>query len=93
MLSVAYGSFYNIDYVDAFSINSGYVDKNVIDAIHNRGKEVYVWTINGEDRAKELTMMGVDAIITDNTEMAREVIYSKYSNGLLFNVLSYVFKK
>ncbi len=93
VLSVAYGSFYNIDYVDAFSINSGYVDKNVIDAIHNRGKEVYVWTINGEDRAKELTMMGVDAIITDNTEMAREVIYSKYSNGLLFNVLSYVFKK
>ena len=93
VLSVAFGSFYNIDNVDAFSINSGYVEKGVVDAIHNRGKEIYVWTINGENRAEELTMMGVDAIITDNSEMARDVTYKRYSKGLMFNVLSYVFKR
>lgn len=91
VLQVAYGSFYNIDYVDSFSINSGFVNKNVVDAIHNRGKEIYVWTINGKNKAKELTVMGVDGIITDNPSMAREVVYAKYSNTLIQNVLSYVF--
>lgn len=36
--------------------------------------------------------MGVDGLITDNPVMAREVVYSKYSNTLIYNVLSYVFK-
>ena len=92
VLTVAYGNFYNLPYVDAFSINSGFVNKNMVDAIHNRGKEIYVWTVNGESRAKELTVMGVDGLITDNPVMAREVVYSKYSNTLIYNVLSYVFK-
>ena len=92
VLTVAYGNFYNLAYVDSFSINSGFVNKNMVDAIHNRGKEIYVWTVNGENRAKELTVMGVDALITDNPVMAREVVYSKYSNTLIYNVLSYVFK-
>lgn len=92
VLNVAYGNFYNLPYVDAFSINSGFVNKNMVDAIHNRGKEIYVWTVNGENRAKELTVMGVDGLITDNPVMAREVVYSKYSNTLIYNVLSYVFK-
>ncbi len=93
VLTVAYGNFYNLPYVDAFSINSGFVNKNMVDAIHNRGKEIYVWTVNGESRARELTVMGVDALITDNPAMAREVVYSKYSNTLIYNVLSYVFKQ
>lgn len=92
VLTVAYGNFYNLTYVDAFSINSSFVNKNMVDAIHNRGKQIYVWTVNGENRARELTVMGVDALITDNPAMAREVVYSKYSNALIYNVLSYVFK-
>ncbi len=93
VLTVAYGSFYNIDYVDAFSINSAYVNKNVVDAIHNRGKQIYVWTVNSRSKAKELTRMGVDALISDNPVMSREVVYSKYSNSLFYNVLSYVFDR
>lgn len=91
VLTVAYGSFYNLDYCDAFSINSAYINKNMVDAIHNRGKVIMAWTVNGEARAKELTAMGVDAIITDNPVMAREVVYSKYNNTLISNVLNYVF--
>ena len=36
--------------------------------------------------------MGVDAIISDNPVMARQVVYAKYSNSLFENVLSAVFK-
>ncbi len=41
---------------------------------------------------RNLPVMGVDGLITDNPVMAREVVYSKYSNTLIYNVLSYVFK-
>lgn len=92
VLTLAYGNFYNLDYCDAFSINEAYVNKNMVDKIHNKGKEIFVWTVNSKSKAEEMTKMGVDAIITDNPVMGREVVYSKYSNPLFSNVLSYVFK-
>ena len=91
VLTIAYGSFYNLDYCDAFSINAAYVNKNIVDAIHNRGKQIFVWTVNSESKAEEMTAMGVDALITDNPVMGREVVYSKYTNPLFKNVLDYVF--
>lgn len=91
VLTIAYGSFYNLNYCDAFSINAAYVNKNIVDAIHNRGKKIFVWTVNSENKAEEMTAMGVDALITDNPVMGREVVYSKYSNPLFSNVLNYVF--
>ena len=92
VLTLAYGNFYNLDYCDAFSINAAYVNKNMVDAIHNRGKEIFVWTVNSRSKAKEMTAIGVDAVITDNPVMAKEVVYSKYSSPLFSNVISYVFK-
>lgn len=92
VLTLAYGSFYNLDYCDAFSINAAYVNKNIVDAIHNRGKKIFVWTVNSESKAEEMTALGVDALITDNPVMGREVVYSKYSNPLFTNVLNYVFQ-
>ncbi len=92
VLTIAYGSFYNLEYCDAFSINAAYVNKNIVDAIHNRGKKIFVWTVNSESKAEEMTAMGVDALITDNPVMGREVVYSKYSNPLFSNVLNYVFE-
>ncbi len=92
VLTMAYGNFYNLEYCDAFSISAAYVNKNMVDAIHNRGKKIFVWTVNSKSAAREMTSIGVDALITDNPVMAREVVYSKYDNPLFSNVLSYVFK-
>lgn len=93
IISVAYGNFYNMAYVDAFSMNYAFVNKNTVDAVHARGKEVMVWTVNSEDKIENLTALGVDNIITDDPVMAREVIYSKYSYKELVNILNYVFDK
>ncbi len=91
ILSVAYGNFYNISDVDAFSISSAFVNKTLVDAIHNQGKEIYVWTVNTKEMSKKLTIMGVDGLITDDPVMVKEIVYSKYSNTLMDNVLCYVF--
>lgn len=92
VLYSAYGNYYNIDNVDAFSINFAYVNKNVVDAIHYRGKQLFVWTINDRTTAEKMVSMGVDAVITDNPVMGRKATYARYSYSLIENVLSYVFE-
>lgn len=93
IISIAYGNFYNMAYVDAFSMNYAFVNKNTVDAVHARGKKVLVWTVNSAEKIENLTALGVDNIITDDPVMAREVIYSKYSYKELVNILNYVFNK
>lgn len=92
ILYSAYGNYYNIDNVDAFSINFSYINKNVVDAIHYRGKQLFVWTINDRKTAEKMVAMGVDAVITDNPVMGKEATYARYSYSLIENVLSYVFE-
>lgn len=93
VLMVAYGGYYKLDNVDDISIDASYVNKSTVDTIHNYGKKVFAWTVNNDSRARKLAAIGVDAIITDNPAMGREAVYAHYSNRLITNVLSYVFKR
>ena len=93
VLTVAYGEYYKLDNVDVISIDSSYVNKSTVDTIHNYGKKVFAWTVNSDSKARKLAAIGVDAIITDNPAMGREAVYAHYSNRLITNVLSYVFKR
>jgi glycerophosphoryl diester phosphodiesterase len=43
---------------------------------HDFGMVVNVWTVNGEDEMRRLAAVGVDAIITDVTDVARRVFDS-----------------
>lgn len=91
VISAAYGGYYNMSDVDIISINQNLVNKSVIDAIHNNGKEIYVWTVNNPSRMKSLADMGVDNIITDDPVRAREVVYSRYTIREISYILEYVF--
>ena len=51
------------------SINQAYVT----DA-HNRGLEVYVWTVNDIEEVRRLQALGVDGIFTNFPDMARRAI-------------------
>lgn len=93
VLSAAYGTYYTISYVDVISINYSFVNKATVDAIHNNGKEIHVWTVNSPSHIRALANMGVDNIITDDPVTAREIIYSRYTVRELVNILGYVFTR
>ena len=44
-------------------------DQRLIDAVHAAGKEVMVWTVNDAESMKQFAGWGVDAIISDETEL------------------------
>ncbi len=44
-------------------------DRELIKMVHTAGKKVMVWTVNRAERMRELASWGVDAIVSDETEL------------------------
>jgi len=49
-------------------------DQTLIAQIHASSKKVMVWTVNRADEIRTLTECGVDAIVSDETELAAQVL-------------------
>jgi glycerophosphoryl diester phosphodiesterase len=53
--------------------NHKLVSRELIDDVHAAGKQIFVWTVNRERQMLRLAEMGVDALISDNTELLGRV--------------------
>jgi glycerophosphoryl diester phosphodiesterase len=45
----------------------------LVELVHTAGKRIMVWTVNRAERMREFAEWGVDAIISDETELAAQV--------------------
>jgi len=45
------------------------VDRQLVELVHAAGKKIMVWTVNRAERMREFAEWGVDAIISDETEL------------------------
>ena len=80
VMSLALGDITKIEYADAFSVEASSVNSSLVNKVHNSGKEIYAWTVNKESSINHMIDMGVDNIITDNIELAKDLIStSNYS--------------
>ena len=48
-------------------------DGKLVELVHAAGKRIMVWTVNRAERMREFAEWGVDAIISDETELAAQV--------------------
>jgi glycerophosphoryl diester phosphodiesterase len=51
--------------------HADYVDRALVESIHQAGGRVIAWTVNDPERARELIDLGVDAVCTD---VPREIV-------------------
>ncbi len=49
-------------------------DRSIIDSLHAKGKEIYVWTVNDDEEFLALAKAGVAGIITDIPAQAKRVL-------------------
>ncbi|MFI5113824.1 MAG: glycerophosphodiester phosphodiesterase [Terriglobales bacterium] len=49
-------------------------DRELIEQIHEAGKRVMVWTANGAESMRQFAEWGVDALISDETELVTRVL-------------------
>jgi glycerophosphoryl diester phosphodiesterase len=73
-MAIAEGDITKLDFADAYSVEVSYINQNMVNAVHNAGKEIYVWTVNSPDTMRKVADLGVDNIITDNPAYARDVL-------------------
>lgn len=92
IVSAAYGSYYTDEAIDFISILSSSAGPKLINAAHEAGKEVHVWTVNSKSELERMKIAGVDNVITDQPLMAREVLYSEKNTESLLARLQALLK-
>ena len=60
--------------VDFLSVEQNRVDRRFLAKAHQRGQQVYVWTVNTAEDMQRLFDLGVDGIITDQSVLARKTL-------------------
>lgn len=90
ILSFAYGMFYDVDYIDFFSMKSSFVNESMVKTLHSLGKEVHAWTVNSRTETERMKQLGVDNIITDNPVLVREVVYGENVRIGFFKLLGLI---
>lgn len=75
--SVSYGNFTDLEYADGYSVESTLLSKSFVNKAQKAGKQIYVWTVNSEERLEKVVGMGIDNVITDDPVMAKELIYEQ----------------
>lgn len=76
IMSMAFGEFGDMEYVDIFSIRHNFISNDIVRDIHKNGKEIYAWTVNNENDIKELLLLDVDSVITDYPYETKDIIYN-----------------
>ncbi len=84
-----------LPYIDAYAFRKEILINNpsYVDRIHHMDKSVYVWTVNEEGELRDVGFLGLDAIITDDPILAREVAYSQYTRTLYRALLKELFSQ
>jgi glycerophosphoryl diester phosphodiesterase len=54
-----------------------FASKRFIKKLHSQNKTVFAWTVNKKRKMKKLIRRGVDGIITNRPDVAREVVLQK----------------
>lgn len=50
------------------------IDAELVQQVHREGGRVVAWTVNDDDRARELISLGVDGLCTDRTREMRQLV-------------------
>ncbi len=76
IMALSFGTYYDMDNVDFFSIEHNFVNDINVKQIHDAGKKIFAWTVNNTSDMNKMARMNVDCIICDYPEDAYEAIYT-----------------
>ena len=93
VMSIAIGNITDAKYADAFSVEASNVNTTLVNEVHNKGKELYAWTVNKEESINQMIDMNVDNIITDNIELGKELVEKSKSSDLISEFIKSLFYK
>ena len=60
--------------VEAFGVASNFVNRKLVEEIHDFGKQIHVWTVDEPKEMEKLIDLGVDGIITNKPDILKQVL-------------------
>jgi glycerophosphoryl diester phosphodiesterase len=85
--------YYNIDYINIYSINYAGITKELVDDLHSNNKTIYAWTLDNKDIIESMLNIGVDNIITNDPIYTKEII-NNYKNKdkthIIFDLILFI---
>ncbi len=65
---------------EALNLQTKLVTPQIVESEHAKGRPINVWTVNEEQRMREMIEIGVDGLITDFPDIASEVLQQTQKN-------------
>ncbi len=90
--SVFYGNFHAFPDADDFSLEATNITASLVNELHKEGKKIYAWTINNEETMRKMIELRVDNIITDNLELAHNIIVDSHQSNWIYEYIKWVEK-
>ncbi len=79
--------------VDSFSIESFFVNEQLVSRIHEAEKTLHVWTVDEEELISLMVYLGVDNIITDDVRETQKLVQAQFGSKPLLEALEkYIYK-
>lgn len=88
--SFLYGNLESLKEADVFSVSETNLTKNLIEQVHEQGKEIYVWTVNNSETIQKMKEMGVDNVITDDVELAKKILAVPKKKNVLTDSIKFI---
>jgi len=91
IITAAIGNYTHLKNVDFFSMSAISISRAKVEKLHLQGYEVYAWGVYDAGTVSRMLEAGVDNIITDDTLMAKQVVYTTSANPIVLKVSEFVF--
>ncbi len=79
-LSMVYGRVEDMEAADFYSVKHTYIDRQLVERVHEMGKQICAWTLNSRGSMRRVINCNVDNVITDNPELVRKEILQEYDS-------------
>jgi glycerophosphoryl diester phosphodiesterase len=76
LLSLAVGDVRKIE-ADFLAVNARFATSQMVQKAHEANKLLYAWTLNDPVSVSKMVGRGVDGVITDYPDMARQVLVER----------------
>ena len=90
VMGLAFGAINRLTAADAFSIRATSISRSLVRNLHNRGIEIYAWTVDSRGNINRMIDVGVDNIITNNVPLAVECINTSRTGNRIVELLQLI---
>ncbi len=77
LMSVSLGNIQKFE-ADFLAVNAKFASRSMINRAHRAGKQVFVWTVDDAASMSMLMNRGVDGILTNRPEIAKEILMHRF---------------